>query len=281
MLNMPRHAMFDVDIRPMFIARPGYKLVISDYAQIEPRLLLWKVGDTEFVDLIKKEGNIYIAYARRKWDRIILPKTTDYQLVKAQVLSLNYYCGPDRFMNTANKPPYNLGLTLDKAKEIVYQYRDDNPLIKGHWDEHQKWLMFSANHSDKSHEVELPSGRVLKYFNPYWEKLVNKKTGKESWEITAQGEMGGHRTRLHSGVLTNNEIQGAAYDILSDAGVALYKEGYKVLWSVYDEFIMEVPEDKVEGSIPIIEDIMCNSSPWAKGCPLAVETNVSDFYYKA
>ena len=73
MLNMPRKPVFygdpnvfggkGVDIRGMYVARPGYKFAVYDYSQIEARFALWLVGDTHMMGAMKREGNLYQANA--------------------------------------------------------------------------------------------------------------------------------------------------------------------------------------------------------------------------
>lgn len=73
MLNMPRKPVFHgdknvfdgkgVDIRGMYIPRPGYKFAVYDYSQIEARFALWLVDDTHMMDALKLEGNLYQANA--------------------------------------------------------------------------------------------------------------------------------------------------------------------------------------------------------------------------
>ena len=73
MLNMPRKPVFygnpnvfggkGVDIRGMYVARPGYKFAVYDFSQIEARFALWLVGDTHMMEAMKREGNLYQANA--------------------------------------------------------------------------------------------------------------------------------------------------------------------------------------------------------------------------
>ena len=73
MLNMPRKPIFHgdpnvfggkgVDIRGMYVARPGYKFAVYDFSQIEARFALWLVGDTHMMEAMKREGNLYQANA--------------------------------------------------------------------------------------------------------------------------------------------------------------------------------------------------------------------------
>lgn len=73
MLNMPRKPVLQgdpnvfggkgVDIRGMYIPRPGHKFAIYDYSQVEARFSLWLAGDTHMIDAIHREGNLYQAAA--------------------------------------------------------------------------------------------------------------------------------------------------------------------------------------------------------------------------
>lgn len=63
MQNMPRKAMYGVDVRPMFVAAPGKVLIVADYAQVEARFLLWRVGDEAALAPCFKGKSVYQAYA--------------------------------------------------------------------------------------------------------------------------------------------------------------------------------------------------------------------------
>ena len=73
MLNMPRKPVLagdehvfggkGVDIRGMYVARPGHKFVTFDYSQVEARFSLWLVNDEHMMAALKKEGNLYQANA--------------------------------------------------------------------------------------------------------------------------------------------------------------------------------------------------------------------------
>lgn len=73
LLNLPRKPVFHddpnvfggkgVDIRGMYIPRPGYKFAVYDFSQVEARFALWLVGDTHMMEAMKREGNLYQANA--------------------------------------------------------------------------------------------------------------------------------------------------------------------------------------------------------------------------
>ena len=115
MLNMPRKPILQgdehvfggkgVDIRSMYVARPGYKFVIYDFSQIEARFSLWLVDDTHMMDAMKREGNLYQANAvMMGWckpgEKIKKEKPDVYRLAKCCVLGLGYGMGAAKFVDS-------------------------------------------------------------------------------------------------------------------------------------------------------------------------------------
>jgi hypothetical protein len=131
LLNLPKAKVFGVDMRGVFIPRPGYKFIIYDYGQIEARVIKWLAGDYEFVDALKREGNIYQAEAvKMGWAEPggpSLKKTNKdlYQLAKACCLGLGYGMSASKF-NISCK---SMGLTLD-------------PLPQSEWPEVDRRMKF-------------------------------------------------------------------------------------------------------------------------------------------
>lgn len=273
MQNMPRKPMAGVDVRALFIARPGHVLMLPDFAQIEARVLLWRAGDTRMLDLIEQEGNLYQAYAKAAgtYSGSDLKKENAalYQLSKAQCLGLGYGCGHVKFRALA-KAQYGIDMTLDESKESVDTYRTTYPKVVAYWRAHHQWLQFSATHADPTHEVKLASGRVQTYFRP---RFVDG-------QIVAETVRGLPARKLYGGLLTENEIQATARDIFCDAWLAVVRAGHRVLWTMHDELIIELPEDRAAESAPEIVRLMKTSSPWAKGCPIDVEYVISKHYRK-
>lgn len=105
LLNLTKQKIHGVvDMRGMFIPRPGHKFIIYDYGQIEARVVKWLAGDDSFVQQLKDEGNIYQAEAvKMGWVPPCGPslKKTDkhlYQLAKAAVLGLGFSMGAWKFV---------------------------------------------------------------------------------------------------------------------------------------------------------------------------------------
>lgn len=115
MLNMPRKPVLQgdehvfggkgIDIRGMYVARPGHKFVVYDYSQIEARFSLWLVDDTHMMEAMKREGNLYQANAvMMGWcepgEKIKKEKPDVYRLAKCCVLGLGYGMGAAKFVDS-------------------------------------------------------------------------------------------------------------------------------------------------------------------------------------
>lgn len=60
LLNMAKKPVYGVDLRAMYVAGPGRKMVICDYSQVEARALLWLADDDEICEaLMDPKANLY------------------------------------------------------------------------------------------------------------------------------------------------------------------------------------------------------------------------------
>lgn len=113
--------------------------------------------------------------------------------------------------------------------------------------------------------MRLPSGRYLVYPAPRLPEEgemcdfsfmgVNQYTKK--WE----------RIPTYSGKLAENSVQGAACDLLLEAGPRLEAAGYHIVMSVHDEYITEISDDETRNHRQM-EKIMSDLPDWADGLPL-------------
>ena len=134
MLNMPRKPILQgdehvfggkgVDIRGMYVARPGHKFVVYDYSQIEARFSLWLVDDTHMMEAMKREGNLYQANAVmmgwcRPGEKIKKEKPDVYRLAKCCVLGLGYGMGAAKFVDSCKSQGLELpSVPVDEWPEI-------------------------------------------------------------------------------------------------------------------------------------------------------------------
>ncbi|NOS67030.1 MAG: hypothetical protein HOO67_01540 [Candidatus Peribacteraceae bacterium] len=129
----PAYISHILDIRSLFIARPGKKLIISDLSQIEPRVLAWIVQDKAMLDLMAQGQSPYEAHARatmgfaggnmKKEDK------EGYALAKARVLGLGFGCGWEKFIVVAQAMA-GLDITKDDPEWVQAVNAEGEPCFR-------------------------------------------------------------------------------------------------------------------------------------------------------
>jgi DNA polymerase len=119
---------------------------------------------------------------------------------------------------------------------------------------------------------QLPSGRVLYYFEPQlkvsetpWGTQKNSVTCRKRESMTGQWI----RRALYGGLACENLVQGLCRDPLAEAMLRVTDAGYPVVLHVHDELLSEVKVG--QGSLKEFCDLMAQVPKWAKGLPIAVE----------
>lgn len=272
MTNPPRDEHFGINVRKLIVAPKGFKFVIVDLAQIEPRCLAWLCGDEALLQMVRDGFPIYEVHARKTmgWNggKLKAEDPAKYALAKARVLSLGYGAGAAKFVIMA-KNYCDIDLPLAEAEMHVAQFRMSNPKITKLWN--QLDIAFKRAGLIRKGEpnifhLELPSGRVMRYLN------VSLANGAR-----AQTTMGGIMKKAWGGLLTENLTQATAREVFVHGLSALHAAKIHVPFHLYDEYVCQVPTnfDKRE----IVERVTrCPS--WIEGLPLEAEAVESDFYKK-
>jgi DNA polymerase len=291
-----------IDIRKLIVARPGHKLVISDLAQIEPRVLAWLVKDTNKLKLVSEGMSPYEAHARQSmgWTGGNLKKEDKgkYALAKARELGLGYQCGWEKFIGmaktlagldiTVNDPKTMIvehPITGDEcivsgygkfSKETVADFRARNPKIVNMWKSLDEAFKASVGHD---FTMVLPSGRKMTYEDVRAEMkiVVDKETGKPKKQVVYTAYVGGKRKGFYGGKLTENITQATARDVFGVQLVDMTKQQIRCLFTAHDEAVTEVSLDYPEQEIV---QIMSQTPAWLKGCPIAAEAQTSHHYMK-
>jgi len=159
------------------------------------------------------------------------------------------------------------GLELDpmESKKTVTNYRLTNRKIT------QLWRSLDASFkksSGENFELELPSGRVMTYFN-----VQRKGDG-----YVAKTERGSYYKHFYGGKLTENLVQATARDVFAIHLLMLEEAGYEVLFHTHDEAVIETPAGESKDGV---EDIMSHCPSWLEGCPIGAEAIVSQHYLKS
>ena len=305
--NLEKFTYLDIDLRNIIKPPLGEQFAIFDWAQIEPRVLAWIVGDQALLSALRevdpatgKRPSVYFAHAKATLGVTDLNfKETNagiYKLAKARVLGLGYGCGAEKFVKVAWTMA-RLKVSLREAVRIVNEYREQNPLTVGMWKVgqeaiEQQWFGNEAQRVNEPLTVTLPSGRVLEYFDLVRIKARRRKhkmteEGElspdfeeyDSWEYKAARTPGGTLLKLYGGLLTENIVQATARDMLIEAIVRLNAAGYKVRFHVHDEVIVEKGKrNKLDTKE--IEELMCVPPSWMPDIPLDAAGGLHNFYLK-
>jgi hypothetical protein len=349
MLNLDKNPKFDCDIRRVFRARPGHKLVLMDQSQIEPRCLALLAGNRKFLAMVKSGQDPYEVHARLtmgwaggdlseagKTDKAA-KKMRDTS--KGRVLAGGYGCGFRKFINmlprygidpdavfsdpvtieeeTAVRDWLIMAKQAESQKEFdgfcatmndssmlpavegqvetprytqeqreeaakfrrwwinswkqIQAYRASNPEIVGLWRQlHSMAELCASRKEDMS--VTLPGGRKITYYKPFL----------RNGEIIAWVVRGDHPGKLYGGLLAENATQTLAREVFSNRQLALLDAGINILWTVYDEYVTEIPDALVAepGYLAKIKAIASESPSWAPELPVAVTQEVTEFYKK-
>jgi DNA polymerase len=280
--NLPRGEMFGVSLRDCIIAKPDHVFVIADLAQIEPRILAYLCGNDRLLCDLGNGMPLYEAHARETmgWTpstgsgQVAVPLKKEnpklYSLAKARVLGLGYGCSANRFGKVA-KNLAGLDLSPDECQRTVKDFRRKNPLITRLWGRFDRAIAEAAR-TDKHFEMELPSGRVVHYFDVGFDPKTRSYSGCT--------ERGGPRERLYGAKLVENLVQGTAREVFADMLIRLRDAGIEIVFHVHDEVICHAPVARSEDVRREIEQIMSTPPAWMVRLPLAVESAVSRRYTK-
>jgi hypothetical protein len=288
MQNLPKGELFGASIRHLFTARPGHKLLVADLSQIEPRCIAYTAGDWKFLDHVRNGIDCYEAHARSTMgykDPRPLKEVDNgmRQLAKARALGLGYGCGAARFKDFASL--FGIDYTEAEAQDAVTQYRTDNPKLVRYWYEVENDM---KKHRDEEHNteatapwhVELFSGRKLFWFDIKQEEWQTQD-GKSRSGYRATTEKGNRiREAIWGSKLTENIIQALARDVFAVGVLRVWDAGIRVLWTVHDEMVCEVPEDQVEEAMATVRKAMTTPVDWIPELPLDVDIHAADYYDK-
>ncbi len=281
-------------IRTAFIPSENSRFIVADFSAIEARVIAWLAGEKWVIDTFKGHGKIYEMTASKMFNvpmEKIAKGNPEYELRsrgKVATLACGYQGSTGALVAMG---AIKMGLKEEELPQIVAAWREANPKIVKLWSDIEK-AAIEALEENKVVTIQyglkfycgggvlfikLPSGRSLAYVRPKLEKdnRFNKKM--ITYEGVDQGKQWG-RLSTYGGKLTENIIQAIARDCLAESMLNLYKAGYKTVFHVHDEVILDVPFGF--GSIYEVEEIMGTSIEWAPGLPLKAASFETNHYKK-
>lgn len=224
--QIPREA-GEFNIRAAFVPRPGYVFVDADYSQFELRIGAYLSGCKPMIEAFKKGKDLHQMTA----DAIGIDRST------AKTTNFSIFYGISGWGLSKR-----LGVSEEKADHIIGEFFKKFPEIRDYLDESARMLR-------TQYYVATELGRRRRF--P--EYIMAKKSG----DFSTVG-----RCERQSG---NARIQSANADFTKIAMVASARElkplGARLLLTVHDELIIEVPEDRADEASKVLKNCMesaCN-----------------------
>jgi hypothetical protein len=152
----------------------------------------------------------------------------------------------------------------------VMDFRHKNPKIVNMWKGLDKLLKESAAEGE-DFEIEIPSGRTLKYF-----RCRNEPDG-----VTCATQRGSiRRTKTYGANIFQNVIQSIARDCFAYQMNRIEEAGHRIILHVHDEVVVETEADKAEETKAEIIKLMSTGPKWMDGVPLDAEAIITQEYKK-
>jgi len=245
--NIPSSGDYGKLIRNLFIAPEGYKLVVADYSQIEPRILASFSRDPIMMNNYLTGGDIYTTIG----DTVGLNRKAG----KVLVLAMSYGVGPDKIAQ-------QLGLTLTEAKNLLNDF------------------------NERFNDIQKYRGRTIRQALskspvPYVETLFGRR--RYIPELKSQDK--GLYSRAERQAF-NTVIQGSAADLMKLAIVRAHscfvdEPNVNVLLTVHDELVTVAREDLAEETAEAIRESMEGIKLLEITVPLIADVKIVDKWGEA
>lgn len=229
--NIPIRSEEGKKIRESFIAKPGHKLIASDYSQVELRLLAVVADVKGLKHSFAENQDIHAATASRVFG-VPLDKVTPNQRRNAKAINFGIVYGISQYGLAKH-----IDVSNEEAKAYIDAYFREMPEIKRYMDE---TIQFAHKY-----------GYVL---TPFGRKCTVNGINDKNKRVSLNAER----------AAINAPIQGGAADIIKMAMNSVFKKLHqgkfktRMLLQVHDELVFEAPDDEVEAVAELIKEAMQN-----------------------
>ncbi len=248
--NIPTRTSLGREIRKMFVAKDGYRLVGGDYSQIELRVLAHISGDENMTDAFLHDVDIH-------------------RMTASQVFNVPDFLVTDEMRSAAKT--VNFGIIYGQgdfglSKELKISVKNAREYIESYFTKYEGVRSYMQKTVEKAKE----DGYVTTIFGRrrYIDELKAKNRN-----LVAFGER----------CAMNTPIQGSAADIIKIAMIRVYnalKEkspDSRLVMQVHDELIVEVPENETDKVCEILKEEMENAVKLA--VPLITDVKSGKSWY--
>lgn len=217
--NIPIRTPLGRQVRTAFCAEPGHVLLRADYSQIELRILAHLSGDEALVNAFSHGDDVHAQTASALFD-ITVEEVTDEQRSRAKTVNFAVIYGQTQFALSKG-----LGISRAEAQRYIDAFFERYAGVQRYFD----GLLETAR---KSGVVETMMGRK-----------------RQVPELNSRN----HNTRMGAErIAKNTPIQGSAADVMKQAmvhvrrGLVQGEFATRIVLSVHDELVLEVPEQERE-----------------------------------
>ncbi|MBI4094491.1 MAG: hypothetical protein HY436_01645 [Candidatus Liptonbacteria bacterium] len=230
--NIPRDSRWAKAFREVVEAPPAYRLLACDYSQLELRILAALAEDPKMIAAFERGEDIHRATAAKVFG---VPYDAVTPEMRRQAKTLNfgliYGMGASSFQRAS-------GLSREDALHFIRAYFEEFSRVR-------EWQETVKSHARTFGYVETPTGR-RRY-------LPNIVSGSPRYAAEAER------------AAVNHPIQGCGADIIKLAmirvreliyGRVAWRENIRMILSVHDELLFEVPESMISEAVPAIRDVM-------------------------
>lgn len=273
-------------IRTAFIARDGYKFIVSDFSAIEARVLAYLAGETWRSKVFAEGKDIYCASASQMFGVPVEKHGINGHLRqkgKIAELALGYggSVGALKSMGALE-----MGLTEEELQPLVNSWRNSNPMITAFWWDIDRAVKTTITQRIQTEVrgirffyksgmlfIKLPSGRLLSYVKP---RIGENQYGGESVTYEGVGSTKKwERIESYGPKFVENIVQAISRDILCYAMKTL--RHCFIVGHVHDELIIEC-DPRVD--LKVICEQMGSSPDWMPDILLRADGYETNFYKK-
>lgn len=227
------------EIRSIFIASPGMKLIGADYNQIEIRLLAHFCQDPNLLKAIHSGEDIHVATAKMMFnDYEANPIKRRYQ---AKTINFGLIYGM-----SAETLASMLGCYVSEARALMRRYFQEFPTLK-------TWIDELIEETKQNGYLTTLSGEV-RLFPEYDYGIGNAHTDRK---------------------VVDYKIQGSAADICKEAMININDAKIHPLLQVHDELVSEALTNDISSAMVYIKEEM-ERDIWDLSVPLTVDINSGD-----
>ena len=273
-------------IRTAFVARPGYKFVVSDYSAIEARVLAHLAGEEWRKQVFAQGKDIYCASASQMFGVPVEKHGINSHLRqkgKIAELALGYGGSVGALKSMC---ALEMGIPEEELQPLVDSWRQSNPFITAFWWDVDRAVKTTIQKRIPTEVrgikfyyksgmlfIKLPSGRVLSYVKP---RMDENKFGGESVSYMGIGPTKKwERIESYGPKFVENIVQAVSRDLLCFALKNL--SHCFICGHVHDEIIIECRQDV---SVDAISKIMSRTPDWMPDILIRGDGYETEFYKK-